>query len=79
MLAAEMVDTTDCREAAILGGIVRCVISCGKINVPWVGQYTADILGCFNLEGNCRPASLTEVAAVVERFQLSYSQPFSAG
>ena len=77
MLAAEAVDTSTVREAAILGGIVRCVIACGKINVPWVGQYTADIIAAFNLRGiNRGPASLTEMSVMVERFQQSYSQPF---
>ena len=43
MMAAEAVDVATLREAAILGGIVRSVIACGKINVPWCGQYAADV------------------------------------
>ncbi len=78
MFAADAVDVSTLRQAAILGGVVRSVIACNRINVPWVGQYTADIINAFNLNGVDRsPASLTEVAAVVERFQQSYAQPFS--
>ena len=77
MLAAENVDTHSCREAAIVGGIVRCVISCGRINGPWVAQYAADIVAEFNLVGvDRKPPGMAEVAMVVDKFQQSYSQPF---
>ena len=77
MLAAEAVDTATVREAAILGGIVRSVIACGKINVPWCGQYAADMLEAFRVRDiDRKPPGLTEMSVMVERFQQSYSQPF---
>ena len=78
MLAAEMVQTSSVREAAILGGIVRCVIACGRYNGPWISQYAADIIHAFNLVGVDRtPPNLAEIAMMLERFEESYSQPFS--
>jgi hypothetical protein len=77
MMAAESVETSTVREAAIVGGIVRCVIAAGKINGPWVSQYAADMLAEFNIRDIDRsPPNLAEMAGIVERFQQSYSQPF---
>ena len=77
MLAADNVDTSTMRQAAILGGIVRCIASCGKINAPWVAQYTADILTEFKLPGvSTKPATFSELSAMIDKFNESYSQPF---
>lgn len=77
MLAASTVETSSCREAAIVGGITRSVISCGRINTPWVAQYAADIIAEFRLVGvDKTPPGLVELAGVIDRFQTSYRQPF---
>ena len=78
MMAAEHVDTHNVREAAILGGLVRSVIACGRINVSWSAQYAVDMIREFKLPGvdTCQPGP-TEMQMMVERFQESYSQPFS--
>ena len=76
MSAAEAVDTTTLREAAILGGVVRSVIACGRINVPWCSQYATDMLEAFRVRDGRTPIGHTETLDVIERFQASYSQPF---
>ena len=77
MLAAEAVDTNSCREAAIVGGIVRTVIATGQIHPAWVAKYTSDIIHHFKiLNVDARPPGLLEMEPVVQRFQQSYRQPF---
>jgi len=77
MLAAEHVDVSTMREAAIVGGITRCVISCGRVNGPWVSQYAADILAEFRVRNvDATPPGPMEIGMLADRFQTSYRQPF---
>ncbi len=73
MIASSNVQTTSCREAAILGGIVRCKIAANKYNGPWIAQYASDIIGSnggFNLVGVDRsPPNMAEIAMVLDRFK----------
>lgn len=76
MSAADLVGTCSPREAAILGGIVRCVIATEHCDVGFVSHYARDILGVFNLVGVDRSAPGTaEIAMVLERFEDAYGNP----
>jgi hypothetical protein len=76
MMAANAVEVTTMREAAILGGIVRCVCACGRYNGPWIAQYAADIIGAFRIRDvDPTPPGLTEMSAMLEAFEESYSRP----
>ena len=83
MQAGSQVNPKDGREAAILGGIVRCVIDTGHFNERFVAAYTVEALRWF--ESDRRqfgadpvgkgPASDAEIAAITKRFMHFYSPP----
>lgn len=78
MYAASNTETTTCREAAILGGIVRNVIATGRYNGPWISQYAVDIIDEFRLRGVDRTLpGPTELAMVLERFEVAYGRRFT--
>jgi anaerobic selenocysteine-containing dehydrogenase len=79
MFAADQVPTRHPREAAILGGIVRCAIDNGRIDSEFVRRYTADIIDEFNLVNvDRRMPGRREIEMVLERFQVEYRRPSSA-
>ena len=78
MRAAEMVDTHSVREAAILGGIVRCIIANGRYEAEFIARYAHEIIGAFKLVGVDRsPPCLAEIGMVLERFEEAEGKPFT--
>jgi anaerobic selenocysteine-containing dehydrogenase len=79
LVAADHVPTRHPREAAILGGIVRCAIDIGRIDSEFVRRYTADIINEFNLVNvDRRMPGRREIEMVLERFQAEYRRPYPA-
>lgn len=79
MIAAGQVETTNPREAAILGGIVRCAIETGGYNAERIRQYTHNIIGQMKLVGvDRRLPGNAEIAMVKERFEEHYGRRFTA-
>ena len=79
MEAADAVETSHPREAAILGGIVRSAIDTERLDREFVRSYTRDIIGEFNLVNVDRqPPGTTEIAMVLTRFEAAYGRPLSA-
>ena len=75
MAAALLVQTSNPREAAILGGVVRSTIETGCINADFVSTYTSHVIDEFGLVNvDRRPPCLAEIAMVASRFQLHYSR-----
>jgi len=75
MAAAELVQTSHPREAAILGGIVRSTIDVGRIDANFVSRYTTEVIEGFGLVNvDRRPPRLAEIAMVVSRFQAYYAR-----
>lgn len=79
MFASSLIDTASCREAAILGGIVRNAIEHGwGIDGDNVGHYAAHIIRDFNLVGVDRtPPGPTEVGMMMERFEAAFGHKFT--
>src|SRR6056297_1470371 len=79
MVAADEVQTTHPREAAILGGIVRSTIDGGRVDVEYVRRYASAIIAEFNLVNvDRRPPGSDEIAMVLTRFEERYGPPFAA-
>ncbi len=79
MLAGAQVATHSVREAAIVGGIVRCAIATGGYNGQWIAEYAVDAIASFKVVNVDRsPPNLAEVAMVLERFEEAYGRPFTA-
>lgn len=77
MLAGSVIDTHSVREAAIVGGIVRCTIATGCYNPDFIRRYTHDILGEFHVVNVDRtPPNMAELAMVVDRFEDALGRPF---
>lgn len=89
MMAAGEVETSSCREAAILGGIVRSLIDTGHLKITFVQHYTAeavrhfasDIAGTSERPNTSRPGS-AEIKKVarkfLDRYDPGHSQPVAA-
>ena len=78
MMAAECVDTSTIREAAIVGGIVRCAIATGRYNGPWISQYASDAIEAFSIRNvDPTPPGPTEIGVVLERFEAAYGRKFT--
>jgi anaerobic selenocysteine-containing dehydrogenase len=78
MRAAELVDTHSVREAAILGGIVRCIIAHGRYDAEFIARYAHEIIGAFKLVGVDRsPPCLTEISMILERFEEAEGKPLA--
>ena len=76
MHAAELTGTSNLREAAVLGGIVRCIIATGGCDVGYISNYVRDILVVFDLVGVDRTAPCAaEIAMVRDRFEEVYGGP----
>jgi hypothetical protein len=70
MHAADLVGAHSVREAAVLGGIVRCIIATGRSDIGYIANYTREILADFNLVGVDRSApGAGEITMVLERFE----------
>ncbi len=79
MVAADEVQTSHPREAAILGGIVRSTIDGGRVDVEYVRRYASAIIAEFNLVNvDRRPPGSHEIAMVLTRFEERYGPPFAA-
>lgn len=75
MTAAGAVETSTCREAAIVGGIVRNICSTGRYSGPWVAQYAVDAIEAFHLVGVDRSLpGPTELGYMLERFETEYGR-----
>lgn len=79
MFAASLIDTTSCREAAILGGIVRQAIEHGwGIDGDNVAHYAARVVRDFKLVGVDRtPPGPTEVGMMLDRFEAAFGHKFT--
>jgi hypothetical protein len=78
MLASSSVDAHSLREAAILGGIVRCAVATGRYNGVWAAQYAADAIEGFRLRDvDATPPGPTEMLATLERFETAYGRRFT--
>ena len=83
MQAAEKVETGSAREAAILGGIVRCAIDTGHFDEAYVKHYAPQALTWFirdlrrfsREQVNMSQPSNAEIAAVLAKFQAAYRPP----
>lgn len=81
--AAERTETSTSREAAILGGIVRCAMDTGHFSEAYVRHYCPQALLWFirdlQLFGgqriDTREPSNSEIAMVLARFQAIYKPP----
>ena len=86
MHAASQVNPKDAREAAILGGIVRCSIDTGHFNKQYVKHYVPQSLAWFESDRksfgaeavNMRAPSDDEIAAITKRFMHFYNPPDAA-
>ena len=77
MNAASACQVDNDRDAAILGGIVRCMIDRGKFDPTFVAYYTETALSAFKRPDNHRP-SMVEVRRMVRAFQTAYEPPTEA-
>jgi hypothetical protein len=78
MLASSSVDASTMREAAILGGIVRCCAATGRYNGPWISQYASDAIEGFRLRDvDATPPGPTEMLTVLEKFEGAYGRRFT--
>ena len=78
MHAADLTGTYNAREAAVLGGIVRCMIETGGCDVGFISAYVRDILAVFDLVDIDRSAPCAaEIAMVLQRFEEVYGTPFT--
>jgi hypothetical protein len=76
LVAADNVQTSHPREAAILGGIVRSAIDAGQIDADFVRRYASRIIAEFNLAHvDRRMPGRREIETVLERFQAEYRRP----
>lgn len=76
MHAADLVATHSIREAAVLGGIVRCIIATDRCEAGYIGSYVYDIIAAFNLVGvDCSKPCPAEIGMVLERFEEVYGRP----
>lgn len=74
--AADAIDTTTRREAAIVGGIVRSVIDHGRLRPDYVRSYTRHIIGEFGMaDVDSRLPCNAEIAMVLQRFEANYGRP----
>ena len=86
MHAASQVNPKDCREAAILGGVVRCVIDTGHFNKQYVKHYVPQALSWFDSDRkhfgaeavNMKSPNDDEIAAITKRFMHFYNPPDAA-
>ena len=78
LIAAGNVETNSEREAAIVGGIVRCAVATGRFNAPWIAQATLDILDEFRVRADRTPPTLDELGEMVERFEEAYGRSFES-
>ena len=75
LVAADLVQTSHPREAAILGGIVRSKIDMGRIDAGFVSRYTNEIIRTFNLVNvDDRAPCSAEIAMVTSRFEECYGR-----
>ena len=83
MHAASQVNPKDCREAAILGGVVRCVIDTGHFDKQYVKHYVPQSLSWFDSERrqfradpvSSKSPNDDEIAAITKRFMHFYNPP----
>ena len=73
MLTASTLEVASCREAAIVGGIVRSMVDHGRYYAPAIATNTRDTLNEWNLVGVDRtPPGMAEMAMVLDRFRECY-------
>lgn len=78
MMAAASTPTSSVREAAIVGGIVRCAIASGMYDPDRIAGYVPEILDHFKLANvDRRRPGAAEITMVVARFEREYGRPFS--
>jgi len=86
MHAASQVNPKDSRDAAILGGIVRCAIDTGHFNKQYVKHYVPQSLAWFESDRRSFGAEAVslkspnddEIAAMTKRFMHFYDPPDAA-
>jgi hypothetical protein len=75
MSAADLVGTYSIREAAVLGGIVRCIIETGGCEAGYISEYVRGILDLFDHADVDRTAPCAaEIAIVLQRFEEVYGR-----
>jgi hypothetical protein len=75
MQAASTVAPDTMREAAILGGVVRCMVEHGHLIPAVVRVWTMEVLGYYKLSGvDRRPPCNAELAQVVGRFEDAFGR-----
>lgn len=73
MQAASTLDTTTCREAAIVGAIIRTLVECGGYYAPNISRTTVATLDEWKFAAVDRtPPGMAEIAMLVDRFKAAY-------
>lgn len=75
MLAASRVQTSNIRQAAILGGLVRSAIDHGRLDTSHVRRHVAQTLGRF-VNVDRQPPVNAEIAMVLAEFERELGHRF---
>ena len=76
MHAAVLTSTYSAREAAVMGGILRCMVATSGRDVGLISLYVRETLLAFDLAGVDPSAPCAEeIAMVLERFEEVYGRP----